>query len=242
MLRHVSKELGSFEYDPKDWVIDVIDSGRYIIRYRHAKVQDEIITLPEGCVNCSHMFEKVELENCFLDGFDRGDIVDMSHMFKGASLIHTNVSDNFDVSSVRTMKNMFCNCSILDGTYVSFRTWNTELVKDFDGMLDTVHYKRFNELETLRIGNSFKEEPRLFGKADTRSVLENVFYINDVPSVGETQKFNTLIEGLSERFEQLVKLGLDSSDSLRAFTIALFDKYSIGVAGDELYAAHATYE
>ena len=77
--------------------------------FLHWKGNGDVCVLPEGVTDCSGMFSDLVIpETLRFEGFDKGTIASISHMFKGAKLPDNfRFGDWFDCSNVTDMSHCF---------------------------------------------------------------------------------------------------------------------------------------
>lgn len=99
--------------------------------------------------NMSHMFEECTEFNGNLGKWNVSKVEDMSYMFSDGcddSVFEGNGLDNWDVSSVKTMKSMFRGTEIL---IKNIKNWNTSNVEDMSEMFMQCHGLEDSEQDNL---------------------------------------------------------------------------------------------
>lgn len=112
-LKHYEGELGAFDYDSEEFIIQKY--GSFECLHYHGK--EKSIDLPKGCINTRYMFAGCELPSGFSLGehFDTSAVIDMRGMFEKCKLPGSfSLGANFDTGNVIDMSYMFYGCKLTE--------------------------------------------------------------------------------------------------------------------------------
>ena len=113
-LVHYEGELGIFDYDPEEFVIQN-SIGMPYLQYCGKGIS---VNLPDGCTNTRYMFYGCDLKEGFSLGnnFDTSNVTSMKGMFRNCKLREGfSLGEKFDTSNVTDMRCMFDCCELPKG-------------------------------------------------------------------------------------------------------------------------------
>ena len=210
-MKHYEGDLGIFDYDEKVWTLFSNNLYTYL-RPLRKELKDCVLELPKGCTNCMLMFEGCTLNNVQLVGFDRGDITDMSQMFRNCSICNMTIA-NLNLRSVKYAVAMFYDARIERNSQVDMRTWDFSNVVKFSSMLNGVDLGRFLGLSNIDFKSCRDVEPWLFGcskKSSCKQLCELVGFDRDQYHPSAIATFEQLWRDLEEEYNRLGRLGIDT--------------------------------
>ena len=211
-MKHYEGDLGIFDYDENVWTLFSNSLYTYL-RPLRKELKDCVLELPKGCTNCILMFEGCTLNNVQLVGFDRGDITDMSWMFRNCSIVNMTVA-NLNLRSVKSVVSMFYGARIDRNAQVDMRTWDFSNVVKFTNMLNGVDLGRFLGLGNIDFKYCRDVEPELFGlskKSSCKQLCELVGFDRDQYHPSAVATFEQLWRDLEGEYKRLGRLGVDKS-------------------------------